>query len=57
MIICTWLEGDPPKVRCCELIDQEKECPECSALEGGPVRWHSAFYCPFCRGPGVLRNE
>jgi hypothetical protein len=21
------------------------------------VRWHSAFYCPFCRGPGVPVNR
>lgn len=43
---------------CCEFISEEKECPDC-IKEGGPeaggvVRWHSAFYCPFCRGPGVL---
>jgi hypothetical protein len=54
---------EDPKPRCCQFIDEERECLDC-VKEGGPeaggvVRWHSAFYCPFCRGEGVpvKRNE
>lgn len=61
MEICSWLSGEAPKQRCCEFMDEERECLDC-VKEGGPeaggvVRWHSAFYCPFCRGPGVPVNK
>lgn len=45
-----WLTGPDPVVRCCEFIGSEKEC----YCTGERVVWHSAYYCPFCRGEGEL---
>lgn len=60
MSICPWLEGPTEPTRCCEFWAEVKEChePNCLELNDGTVpRWHSAFYCPFCRGEGTLVKE